>query len=147
MAKDDRGDRPGRDPQPEIGDAELLFREENRRQQGQPSAKPATSGSGSGEVFDLADDPTPAPPAAAAPVRPIPSGAPTKQKPRTPREPRPEAAQADSKLDPANLVEEVWTRTREWGPTLLIVGGWVMPWRSFSISLWDRAHSGPLSSH
>jgi len=123
MAKDNAGDRSGRDPQPDIGDAELLFREENRRQ-GQPSTKPAASGSGTGEVFDLADSPAEAEPAAARVVPPIPSSQASKQT-RKPREPRAEAVQADSKLDPSDLVEEVWTRTGEWGPTLLIVGGWV----------------------
>jgi hypothetical protein len=123
MAKDDAVDRSARNPQPDIGDAELLFREEGLSP-AQPSPKPAASSSGASEVFDLVDEPAEADLAQAVPVPPIPDSSTSKQT-RKPGKARAEAAQADSKLDPSSLVEEVWSRTAEWGQTLILVGGWV----------------------
>jgi hypothetical protein len=126
MAKDNAGNRPGRDPQPDVGDAELLFREEKPRP-GHSAPKPPVSSSSPDdvfEVFELAPDPVETETPRKTPVAPMRS-APRVKEPRKVREPRPEPTLADSKENPAELVEEVWTRTREWGLTLLIVGGWV----------------------
>jgi hypothetical protein len=124
MAKDQGSDRSRRDPQPEIGDAELLFRDEGRGP-AQPAPKPPLPAWG--EVFDLADnleaDVAPAAPSATSPR--VPRDPISKKESRKPREPRPEAAAADAGLDPAALVQEVWSRTGEWGPSLILVGGWV----------------------
>ena len=46
------------------------------------------------------------------------------QAPR-PRGPRPERPEDQSHLDPSALVEQVWSRTAEWGPTLIVLGVWV----------------------
>jgi hypothetical protein len=116
--------RPG-EPEPQVGDAGLLFRDAPPSPAGPSSPGPQPAPDSGGE-FALADapesasdqavPPSPAPPTAAphAPVTRKPAGeraaAPPKEEPR---------------LDPSALVEEPWSRWAEWGTNLIVVGGWI----------------------
>jgi hypothetical protein len=113
------------DNEPEIGKAELLFRDDPRG----PSAKhapnpPPNPSSGSKDVFDLVaepESPDPAPPSA-APAGPTAS---RKGPARGPRQPRADRSEDPSQPDPSELVEQVWSRMAEWGQTLIVLGIWL----------------------
>ena len=95
-----------------------------RSKPARPAQKPgAATGAGTGEVFDLVGGPEPDDSPAAAPAPPIPSGPPRAEAKR-PREASPERAKQERQPDPADLVQEVWSRKAEWGMTLLVVGVW-----------------------
>jgi len=125
MAEEHPRDRSKPDPQPEIGAAELLFRDgptvTSPKYASNSSASP---GSGARDVFDLVEQPASRDPTPTHPAPPIPSAREKRQAPK-PREPRTERPEDQSQLDPSELVEEVWSRTAEWGQTLIVVGGWV----------------------
>jgi hypothetical protein len=113
------------DTEPEIGAAELLFRDDPPVAPPKSVANPASvPSSGSRDVFDLVDQPESpdAPPPSTAP--PLPS-APRKGPVRGPRQVRTERAEDSSQPDPSQLVEEVWSRLAEWGQTLLVLAGWL----------------------
>jgi hypothetical protein len=123
MAEEIRRGDAKKAPDPEIASADLLFRDEPAVQPPKPAASAAPVGEW-GEVFDLAPEPEVAakPPSAPRP----PASRPRETKPERPphqvRAPRPEAPTNE---DPAVLVEEVWSRSAEWGPTLLLLAGWL----------------------
>ena len=110
-------------PDAEIADADWLFRDEPAGKAAQPAASPAQP-AGSGEVFDLVESPS------SEPVTP-PSTSPTPEAASapaaTPARPRATAGRVDdrSRGEAEVLVEEVWSRQAEWGPTLLILAAWV----------------------
>jgi hypothetical protein len=127
MAKDDPRERI-RQEQQEIASAEGLF-------QGEPAARPkahdkpaAKSDFDSGETFALADGSSPddldPPTPVIMPPRPT-----AKAEERAARPRKAELASSSSSssptLEPSDLVEEVWSRTAEWGPTFLVVGAWM----------------------
>jgi HAMP domain-containing protein len=117
------------EPEPQVGDAGLLFRDTPVRPSGPSSAAPGPA-SDSGDEFALVDVPEeandkavptfPAPPRA-APGAPVAgetaAHAPVERKAAPPRD--------DSRLDPSTLVEETWSRWSEWGSNLIVVGGWM----------------------
>ena len=144
MAKEDPRDRIRRE-QLEIASAEGLFQDESAVKS-KPS-RDASSGSefGSGETFALADGPSSVDLPPPAPVAPTPRATPK----RDARPPRPSKAEqsADSPmLEPSALVEEVWSRTAEWGSTVLLVGGMVNVRRAARVFwAWNRAYLGILA--
>ncbi len=123
MAQDDPRDRIRRE-QGEIAAAEGLFQDDKKAKAKAiptPSVGPA---SGSGETFALADGPSSVEPGAPAP---IPQGPPVSSKAsdRPPRPRKTEQSTNQPTLEPSALVEQVWSRQAEWGPTMLVVGLWV----------------------
>jgi HAMP domain-containing protein len=114
------------DPQPQVGDAGLLF--EGSSPAAGPAIPPPAPASDSGEVFALADAPDWAADWAPAQFPSLPRARP-KDPAATPSEPAAAAAgthpRDDSRLDPRALVEEPWSRWAEWGPNLIVVGGWL----------------------
>ena len=124
MAKDDPRDRI-RQEQQEIASAEGLFQDE-------PAAQPKARDTSRGEVRIRARArpsrwPTVRAPSISLPPRRSWPPRPTAQaEDARPSRPSKTEQSADSPmLDPSALVEEVWSRTAEWGPTLLVVGAWV----------------------
>jgi hypothetical protein len=140
MAKDDSRDQARRDSDPEIAAAEGLFRDD-------PAAKaplPASSAApDSGEIFALADSPSSvelAPPSPIPPVNEFSGQAPARPR----RESKSARAKDQPMLEPSALVEEVWTRKAEWGPTLVIVAGWLalvltVVYFTLQVELWGVA--------
>jgi hypothetical protein len=124
MAEGDRGEQAKRDREQEIGAAEFLFRDDPRAAAKSGPKPPTVPSSGSKDVFDLVAEPETR---EAAPVSPAP---PTPAPPRTgasrpSRQPRADRLADSQDTDPSDLVEQVWSRLAEWGPTLIIVGLWV----------------------
>lgn len=122
MAKDDPRDRIRRE-QREIGSPEGLFEDDT---QGSPQPVPNSApepGFGSGEVFALADGPSSVELAPPAPVVPPPR-APSSGQARSSRPGKSAASSDQALLDPSALVEDVWSRTAEWGPTFLVLAAW-----------------------
>jgi hypothetical protein len=116
------GTRDGHDDQ--IASADWLLRDEPDVRPPQPVAKPAAT-TGPGEVFDLVEGPRAD---EAAPPGPVPaSGA--ARRPEVPAARRRETAarrgEHPARPEPEVLVEEVWSRQGEWGPTLLILAAWL----------------------
>jgi hypothetical protein len=125
MAEDKAPRRPQPKPEPEIASAELLFRDNPAAKPAKPPQKPGAAGApGTGEVFDLVESPDPVDSAPAAPVPPV-ASAPARAEIKKPKEPRAERAKPEREPDPAELVQEVWTRRAEWGASALVVAGWV----------------------
>jgi len=125
MAEGKPRDRSKPDPEPEIGAADLLFRDDPAVTSPKHAPKSsAAPGSGAGEVFDLVEQPGPDESTEDIPIPRIPA-APQKGQAPKPRGPRTARPEDQSHLDPSDLVEEVWSRTAEWGQALILVGGWV----------------------
>jgi len=105
----------------EIAAADLLFRDEPAGKAAQPAPRPAVP-AGSGEVFDLVESPEPDPvtPPSTSPMPETASAppAPPRADPARRTEDRP-------RREPEVLVEEVWSRQAEWGPTLLALAAWL----------------------
>jgi hypothetical protein len=123
MAEDKPRSRPQLKPESEIASAELLFRDDPGAKPAKPAQKPGAAG-GAAEVFDLVEGTEPAEPDTVAPAPPVPV-APARQEAARPKTPKVDRAQPQREPDPSELVQEVWTRKGEWGPTLLVVGSWV----------------------
>ncbi len=122
MAENDPSDGAGKDREPEIAAADLLFRDDPVKKPSKPAVDPAHVGE-SGEVFDLAPPLTSEPePTGSAPA-PIPARPKPADRPRV-AAPRPVAE--PTREDPRDLVEEVWSRQGEWGPTLLLLAAWLI---------------------
>jgi hypothetical protein len=120
MAQDNPPARPARDPDPSIADAGLLFRDNRAASPPGPSAGAKPAGpAASGEVFDLADAESAE--GGAPPVEPAPAAA----KSKVPRPAPADSTKESPARKPSEMVEEVWTRQAEWGPTLIVVGAWV----------------------
>jgi hypothetical protein len=122
MAEEVPRDTAGKTDDPEIASADLLFRDEPAKKPSKAAANSAP-GAGPGEVFELAPEPEVAPTAPAVP-RPV-SPAPAEPKTDRPREARAPRAQETHREDPQVLVEEVWSRQAEWGPTLIVLAAWL----------------------
>jgi hypothetical protein len=123
MADDKPVKRQSGGTDPEIAAADLLFRDQPKAKAPDRIPRPG-AGAGAGEVFDLAgapelDQEEPASPDSTGPAAPIHTTA------RTPKAAKPKPVADDSRLDPSDLVEEVWTRWGEWGLNLIIVGLWL----------------------
>jgi hypothetical protein len=121
MTKEDprEGSRP--DSKPEIAAADWLSNESSAPSTVQPHGSPDAT-AGSGEVFALAEAPgsdEPAPP-------PIPRGSQSDRPAAKPRETHTERAHDKPGFEPSALVEQTWSRWAEWGPNVLIVGGWLL---------------------
>jgi hypothetical protein len=113
MAEKVPRDAAGKTHEPEIASADLLFRDEPTQKPSKPVAKPAAGAAGD-EVFDLVDAPDAELPTPQAPVVPIANRTAT----------RPREAKETQREDPKVLVEEVWSRQAEWGPSLVVLCGW-----------------------
>ncbi len=94
--------------EPEIAAAEWLLKEDDKPQT--PAQTPDAAGP-SGEVFDLADS------SSSDWNLPHPVSV-------TPGVSRPKPATVSTPADPSALVPEIWSRVGEWGPNLLLLGGW-----------------------
>jgi hypothetical protein len=121
MAKDAGSKREFNDPDPEIAAAEWLFQDETGAKSNRAIDSNFGQGLGTNEVFDLAGGPSLEELPQVKPVNP-PAGVDASA---------PERASGDrktsdqSRLDPSDLVQEVWSRTSEWGATLIVVLGWL----------------------
>jgi hypothetical protein len=123
MADDKPVKRQRPEADPEIAAADLLFRDQPKAKS--PERKPrAEAAAGAGEVFDLAGGPEPDEPEPSAPVAAGPGG-PAQAAARGPKAAKSKRVEDESQLDPADLVEEVWTRKGEWGLNLIILGAWL----------------------
>jgi hypothetical protein len=120
MAKDDPRDRIRRE-QLDIASAEGLFQDDSGAKLKRPPE--SSLAPGTGEIFDLADGPSSVDLAPPAPIASVPSVSPRGEA-RPARQGKNEQSPHQPTLDPSALVEEVWSRTAEWGPTLLAIGGW-----------------------
>ncbi|HZW31932.1 MAG TPA: hypothetical protein VFF52_14575 [Isosphaeraceae bacterium] len=110
---------------PEIAAADGLFQDDPAQPSAQAEASPVLP-SGSGDVFDLVDSPgsdegAPASTSAAPETASAPKAAPAR-----PREAPARRAEDRSRREPEVLVEEVWSRQAEWGPTLLVLAAWLL---------------------
>ncbi len=123
MAKDDPRQPGRRDNDPEIAAVEGLFQDDAGAKLKRPPESSLTPASGAGEIFDLADGPSSVDLDPPAPIAPVPSIS-SKGEARPTRKSKNEQSAHESTLDPSALVEEVWSRAAEWGPTLLVIGGW-----------------------
>ncbi|HKI16972.1 MAG TPA: hypothetical protein VKA15_03790 [Isosphaeraceae bacterium] len=111
MAENTPKKAPRRDVEPEVTAADWLFQESDKKSKSQ-SHRPTVAADPE-DVFALADPssveiPTSLSPGVAPKVR-APAG----------------IVDDQSKLDPAALVEEVWSRPGEWGGTLIVMGAWL----------------------
>jgi hypothetical protein len=122
MAEDKARRRPEQKPESEIAAADLLFRDLPAAKPAKPAGRP--SAGGADDVFEVLDAPEPADPAPSA-AAPAGGSAPLRGEVKRPKEPRAERSKVDREPDPADLVQEVWTRRAEWGPNLIIVAVWV----------------------
>ena len=124
MADGKPRDRSKPDPEPEIGAADLLFRDDRASKSPKSAPKSAAApGSRPGDVFDLVDVPASDHAAPSVPTPPIPA-APEKERAGKPRQAKTAPVADQSQLDPSDLVEEVWSRSAEWGLSLIVVGAW-----------------------
>jgi hypothetical protein len=98
----------GQRKDPEIAAAEWLFQDSPAPESSKPAGQQLASGSG-GE-FELAELP--------GQIEPVPLGEKALAEPA--------GAKARGRITPPAPppVEQVWSRTSEWGPTLLILGAW-----------------------
>jgi hypothetical protein len=112
MAEDAPKKAPKGDAKSEIAAAEWLFQDDPGAKSKKPGAESAVSGDAD-DVFALADPSGFEIPTALGPAAPARGSAPAP------------AVDADSKLDPSSLVEELWSRAGEWGGSLIVVGGWL----------------------
>ena len=122
--KADKTPRHGK-PEPQVGDAGLLFRDAAPAGPSSPRSQPAAV---PGEEFDLVDISESPAESAAAQAPTLPRGA--QSKAPAAGEPRGEGKASrspeDSVLDPSDLVPEPWSRWAEWGMNLIILGAWLM---------------------
>ncbi len=122
MAKEIPHDDGGKTHDPEIASADLLFRDEGASQPANPVASAAPTRE-QGDVFDLAPEPEVVP--RISPVSNTAAARPSEPKPDRPRQARPARSEEPAREDPGDLVEEVWSRQAEWGPTLILLAGWL----------------------
>jgi hypothetical protein len=108
----------------EMAAADWLLQDDPAEKSAQPAAR-STRPTGTDEVFDLVESPSsePVTPPASSPAPESPS--PPLTTPARPRETGPGQVDDRSRRQPEALVEEVWSRQAEWGPTLLILAAWL----------------------
>ncbi len=118
---DDKARKPaGSESEREIASADFLFGDDPLDDSPGLVAQPAVvPGAGSSEVFDLAGPPI----SVEMPVSKVPAA--TEKAAAHPPAAKAPQGEDQSGLDPARLVEHVWTRGAEWGPNLVVVGVWV----------------------
>jgi hypothetical protein len=114
MANDKPRDPARRNPAPEIAAAEGLFRDDSKVKS--QRAPDSVGAAGADDVFDLAD---------ATIADRVPGLSPSGPAAGQARHGKSDAAADQSRLDPSDLVQEVWSRRAEWGSTLIAVGAWV----------------------
>jgi hypothetical protein len=112
MADDSPRKGTKRDLELEIAAAESLFHDDPATKPGKQSHRPKVAADPE-DVFALAD-----PSSLEIPTSLSPGVLPRGMAPAP-------TVDDQSKLDPSNLVEEVWSRAGEWGGTLIVVGGWL----------------------
>jgi hypothetical protein len=117
-------DRSKPESEREIGAAEFLFRDDPAAKAPKSAPKSAAAaGQQPGDVFDLVERPEDSQPAEERPMPPVPA-APEQGQARKPRPAKTAPKAAKAEVDPSELVEQVWTRSAEWGVTLIIVCAW-----------------------
>jgi hypothetical protein len=137
MANEDprTGKKP--DSKPEIAAADWLYHDDTGAKSPDQPQGPKSS-AGSGEVFDLVEQPhsdelTP-------PIPPVPQrdrAAAKTQESHTDRH------HDKPRLEPSALVEQTWSRWAEWGPNLLVVGGWILFFCLAFYFLWSVENLAP----
>ena len=115
------GDDAGKKSDPEIAAADLLFRDDPKEKPARPEATPAARGRVGRGIRSGAGARTRA--GVLVGTRPgtdsdRSGGSPRPKPADRPRETRAARSEATSPEDPGDLVEEVWSRQGEWGPTL-----------------------------
>jgi hypothetical protein len=128
MAEQSKDEGPVKKSARDIASADWLFTEEPKEAQIKPSREFAITPE-TDETFDLVDGPSveeSAPVAVVPPVPnappPVPRAAPKKAKTEAGVGAAPEKARVQQ---PSDVVEEVWTRSAEWGGTLLVLSIWL----------------------
>jgi hypothetical protein len=122
MAKEIPRDEAGKTREPEIASADLLFRDEPAGRPAKPAASAPPAGD-RGEVFDLAPEPEVA--SRTPPVSKTVTHRPGEPEADRPRQARASRTEGPAREDPSVLVEEVWSRSAEWGPNLIFLAGWL----------------------
>jgi hypothetical protein len=112
MAENAPKKAPRRDAKQEAAAADWLFQDELDQKAKKPNQQPKVA-SDPDDVFSLAD-----PSSIEIPTSLSPGVAPQGSAPRG-------LVDDQTNLDPANLVDEVWSRAGEWGGTLILVGAWL----------------------
>jgi hypothetical protein len=124
MSEQGHGDGSAKNRGPDIASADWLFREESAPAPLQPKVdvtiKPETD-----ETFDLVDGPAVEAPAKGSVLPPVADPAPPVPR-AVPKRPKAEPAAEKAPAKPSDVVEEVWTRSAEWGGTALLLGGWLV---------------------
>lgn len=121
MPIDDPRDETEKRGEPEIAAAELLFRDQPGPSRSAPSGAGASAPVEAGESFELADAPDDLG-ASDPPVAPIPTVDRPAPRARESARPRPRESYP---IEPGAAVDIVWSRGAEWGPNLVVVGGWL----------------------
>src|SRR5438105_279861 len=125
MAEGNPRERSKPDTEPEIGAAELLFRDDPAAASPRPTPSSSSGPSSApNDVFELVEQPESPNPTPTGAAPPIPAAS-RKGAARAARQPGSDRAEDPSQPDPAELVEEVWSRMGEWGQTLIVLGGWL----------------------
>jgi hypothetical protein len=108
----------------EIAAADWLLQDDPAGTSTQPEARSGRPAD-TGEVFDLVDSPS-----AESVVPPSSSPAPERPSPPLTTTAKPRSTGPgqvhDRSRPPEALVEEVWSRQAEWGPTLLVLAAWLL---------------------
>src|SRR5579883_2632322 len=108
--------RPKRKDEPEIADAGLLFRDDAPK--AKPEAAPIEPVPSAGDDYGLVGGEPETAEDESAPIPPVPPPV-ARPKPTAKIE---EESRPRPKLDPADAVEQVWSRGAEWGGTLGLIG-------------------------
>ncbi len=124
MPIDDPRDETEKRGEPEIAAAELLFRDQPVGSKPAASVTGASAPVAAGETFELADAPDDEAGASDPPVAPIPTVDRPAPRARESARPTPRARESYP-IEPEAAVDEVWSRGAEWGPNLVVVGGWL----------------------
>jgi hypothetical protein len=144
MATEDTHENKKPDSKPEIAAANWLFDDDPVAKSTEPHhpAPPA----GSGEIFALAGPPSadeipvPTPP---IPIPEKPHAKPREGRTERVREGHTERVRESPRLEPSALVEQNWSRWAEWGPNLLLLGGWLLFLFTVVYFLMGLEHLGP----
>jgi hypothetical protein len=128
MSAEGRRDEAGRQGDPEIAAAEGLFGDADAEKPAKPNRAAAPGAdSAQGETFDLVDSPLDKtePDAVAPPIPTVPTRDRSTTRPRETTRTKADRPTASPDVDGESLVDELWSRSAEWGPNLLIVGAWL----------------------